>query len=186
MQAVPGAGNLESLKLENVRLFAETQRLLKETEQRDAELAVIARIQRGISVQLDIGSIIDLVGDELRGALPTAEMSIIGWDNARGVATPVYAFEHGRRLRGSSAWQPVPGDPFDRIVRERQTLVFGTREEQVAGGFAEAALGTGAALSVVGVAVVGIDRVVGVLRQQQCAPGPHRPLHKARRRRLSP
>ena len=35
--------------LENARLFDETQRLLKETEQRNAELAVINSIQQGMA-----------------------------------------------------------------------------------------------------------------------------------------
>ncbi len=39
--------------LENARLFDETQRLLKETEQRAAELAVINSIQQGIAAELD-------------------------------------------------------------------------------------------------------------------------------------
>jgi hypothetical protein len=48
--------------LENARLFDETQRLLKETEQRNAELAVINAIQQGMSRSLDFRAIIDLVG----------------------------------------------------------------------------------------------------------------------------
>ena len=35
--------------LENARLFDETQRLLKETEQRAAELAVINSVQQGLA-----------------------------------------------------------------------------------------------------------------------------------------
>ena len=38
--------------LENARLFDETQRLLKQTEQRNAELAVIDRIQQGMAAQV--------------------------------------------------------------------------------------------------------------------------------------
>ena len=52
--------------LENARLFDETQRLLKETEQRNAELAVINSIQQGIAAELDFQAIVDLVGDKLR------------------------------------------------------------------------------------------------------------------------
>ena len=37
--------------LENARLFDETQRLLKETEQRAAELAIINSIQEGLAVE---------------------------------------------------------------------------------------------------------------------------------------
>ena len=39
--------NSMSVALENARLFDETQRLLKETEQRDAELAIINSVQQG-------------------------------------------------------------------------------------------------------------------------------------------
>src|SRR5262249_36081807 len=39
--------------LESARLFDETQRLLKETEQRNAELAVINSIQQGMASKLD-------------------------------------------------------------------------------------------------------------------------------------
>ncbi len=52
--------------LESARLFDETQRLLKETEQRNAELAVINSIQQGIAAKLDFQAIVDLVGDKLR------------------------------------------------------------------------------------------------------------------------
>ncbi len=41
--------NSMSVALENARLFDETQRLLKETEQRNAELAVINSIQQGMA-----------------------------------------------------------------------------------------------------------------------------------------
>ena len=51
--------------LENARLFDETQRLLKETEARNAELAVINSIQQAVSRQLDFQAIVDAVGDEL-------------------------------------------------------------------------------------------------------------------------
>ena len=40
--------------LENARLFDETQRLFKETEQRAAELAIINSVQQGLAAELDI------------------------------------------------------------------------------------------------------------------------------------
>ena len=45
--------------LENARLFDETKRLLAETEQRDAELAVINEIGAALAKQLDFDAIID-------------------------------------------------------------------------------------------------------------------------------
>ena len=52
--------------LENARLFDETQRLLKETEQRAEELAIINSVQEGLASKLDMQAIYDLVGDKIR------------------------------------------------------------------------------------------------------------------------
>ena len=48
------------------RLFDETQRLLKETEERNAELAIINSVQEGLVAKMDIQGIYDLVGDKIR------------------------------------------------------------------------------------------------------------------------
>ena len=69
-----------SVALENARLFDETQRLLKETEQRAAELAVINSIQEGVAAELDFQTIVDLVGDKLRDVLKTGEIGIRWFD----------------------------------------------------------------------------------------------------------
>ena len=66
--------------LENARLFAETQRLLDETQQRNAELAVINSVQQGLAAQLDFQGIIDLVGDKLREVLHTGDIGIRMYD----------------------------------------------------------------------------------------------------------
>src|SRR5207248_5865084 len=52
--------------LENARLFDETQRLLKETEQRNAELAIINSVQAALAAELNIQGIYDAVGDKIR------------------------------------------------------------------------------------------------------------------------
>jgi GAF domain-containing protein len=62
--------------LQNARLFDETQRLLKETEQRNAELAVINSIQQGMAEKLDFQAIVDLVGDKLREVFNTGDIGI--------------------------------------------------------------------------------------------------------------
>jgi hypothetical protein len=66
--------------LENARLFDETQRLLKETEQRAAELAVINSIQRGMAEKLDFQQIVDLVGDKLGEVTSTGNVGIRIYD----------------------------------------------------------------------------------------------------------
>ena len=52
-----------SVALENARLFGETQRLLKETDQRAAELAIINSVQEGLASKLDMQAIYELVGE---------------------------------------------------------------------------------------------------------------------------
>ena len=52
--------------LENARLFDETKRLLAETDQRAAELAVINEIGAALAKQLDFQAIIELVGERIR------------------------------------------------------------------------------------------------------------------------
>src|SRR5207247_6274856 len=66
--------------LENARLFDETQRLLKETEQRAAELAIINSIQQALASELDFQSIVDLVGDKLREVFATPDLGINWYD----------------------------------------------------------------------------------------------------------
>lgn len=51
--------------LQNAKLFEETKRLLKETEQRSAELAVINSVQDGLAKELDMNGIYQLVGERL-------------------------------------------------------------------------------------------------------------------------
>ena len=52
--------------MESARLFDETNRLLKETEQRTAELAVINSVQEGLAKELDMKGIYNLVGERIQ------------------------------------------------------------------------------------------------------------------------
>ena len=51
--------------LENARLFDETKRLLAETDQRAAELAIITGVQDGLAAKLDMQAMYELVGDKI-------------------------------------------------------------------------------------------------------------------------
>ena len=66
MRLLQTLANSMSVALENARLFDETQRLLKETEQRNAELAIINSVQEGLASKLEMQAIYDLVGDKIR------------------------------------------------------------------------------------------------------------------------
>ena len=147
--------------LENARLFDETQRLLKETEQRNAELAVINSIQRAVSAEFSFQGIVDLVGDNLREVFATGNIGIRWWDEAADTLHYLYVYEHGRRLR------PVPltptlGIPWGPFMRQREISVMNTLAEQAALGVS-AMPGTDRALSILAVPIVASERVLGTV-----------------------
>src|SRR5262249_48805698 len=99
--------------LENARLFEETQRLFKESDQRAAELAVINRIQQGIAAELHFEAIVEIVGDTLQEVLGSEDLAIILYDEASGLLMYAYAVEHGERLEIDPV-APVPGGAFEQ------------------------------------------------------------------------
>ncbi len=148
--------------LENARLFDETQRLLKETEQRNAELAVINRIQHGMAAKLEFQAIIDLVGDQLREVLHTQDIGITWWDPKTERVHPLYAYEHGQRL----FHPPRPllsGGPGETMFKTRAPVVINTRAEldRIAGAPTP---GTDMAQCAVWVPIIGSDRMLGAVQ----------------------
>jgi GAF domain-containing protein/CheY-like chemotaxis protein len=145
--------------LESARLFDETQRLLKETGQRNAELAVINSIQQGISGSLDFQDIVDLVGDKLRKVLHAENMGILWFGEQDTRVHFLYVYEHGQRL----TLDPVPTiPPLRRMIEDRRPRLYRTAAEQIADG-AQAQPGTDQSKSCIAVPIVGSDRVLGCL-----------------------
>src|SRR6185312_7081630 len=142
--------------LENARLFDETQRLLKETEQRNAELAVINSIQQGVAAKLDFQAIVDLVGDKLREVFRVDDIGIRWFDHANRLVHYLYDFEHGVRLTIPPA--PPAKTPWETLVSRRESRVLNTQAEVAALGVVP---GTDTSLSTVSVPIVGSDRVIG-------------------------
>ena len=152
------AGSLGNA-LENARLFDETQRLLKETEQRAAELSVINSAQQGMAAKLEFQSIVDLVGDKLREVFQTGDMGIRWFDEKTNLSHYLYSYEHGKRLTIPPT-TPTPGGLFETLRRTRQPIVLGTPDDyaQIPGGTVP---GTDSSKSLVAVPIVSGDRVLG-------------------------
>ena len=145
-----------SVALENARLFDETQRLLKETEQRAAELAVINSIQEGVAAELDFQTIVDLVGDKLRVVLNTGELGIRWFDYEKKIVHFLYEYEHGVRLEiPSGAPRTVS---WEAMTSRREPRVNNTLVESSAAGVLP---GTDQSKSSVSVPIIGSDRVIG-------------------------
>jgi GAF domain-containing protein/DNA-binding response OmpR family regulator len=141
--------------LDNARLFDETQRLLKETEQRAAELAVINKIQEGVAASLDFQTIVDLVGDKLREVLQTGEFGIRWYDYDNKIVHYLYEYEHGERLS-------IPPGPsrigWNIITSRREPVIRNTAMEVSEAGNIP---GTDISKSNVSVSIIGSDRVLG-------------------------
>jgi transcriptional regulator with GAF, ATPase, and Fis domain len=80
--------------LENARLFDETQRLLKETGQRNAELAIINSVQEGLASKLDMQAIYNLVGDKIREIFDAQSLHIRYYDRANNLLHYPYTFDY--------------------------------------------------------------------------------------------
>ena len=96
-----------SVALENARLFDETNRLLDETQQRSAELAIINSVQEALASKLEFQSVIDFVGDKLQEVLRTDNIEIRLIDKSADRVDYLYMYEHGERIDIPSA--PIAG-----------------------------------------------------------------------------
>ena len=91
------AGSL-SVALENARLFDETKRLLAETDERAAELAVVNSVQEGLSANLDMGAMYELVGDKIHEIFDAQVVDIATYDVIAGTLSYQYTIEKGVRF----------------------------------------------------------------------------------------
>jgi len=150
--------NSMSVALENARLFDETQRLLKETEQRNAELAIINSIQQGLAAELDFQAIVNLVGDKLCEVLDTGDLCIRWYDEKTNLMHFLYEYEHGDRLTFEPMTPPA-GSTFETILKTRQPILWNTPAD-----YSGAHLpGTDQSKSLAAIPIISSDRVLGAI-----------------------
>ncbi|MGB3714662.1 MAG: GAF domain-containing protein, partial [Candidatus Promineifilaceae bacterium] len=154
--------NSMSVALENARLFDDTQRLLSETEQRNAELAIINSVQQGLVAQVDYQGIIDLVGDKLREVFDTRNIIINFIDRQTNMYVTPYSYEHGQRL--TIPPQPISG--IAKIITESgQPLVINENMAAEIAAIGQRVFpGTDMAKSLVAVPILLAGRVIGKLQ----------------------
>jgi signal transduction histidine kinase/CheY-like chemotaxis protein len=147
--------------LENAHLFAETQRLLKETEQRNSELQIINSIQQGLAAKLDFQAIVDMVGDKLREVFNTPNLDIRWYDEKTNLAHFLYLYENGKRL-SLPPQTPLPGGQFETLQKTRQPIVFNTKEDFTKFNIYTIP-GTAESKSSIVVPIISSDRVLGMI-----------------------
>jgi len=118
--------NSMSVALESARRFDETVRLLKETEQRTAELAVINSVQEGLAKELDMQGIYDLVGDRVQKLFHTHAVIIATLDLVNRIEHFNYVFENGEKYKLDS--RPV-NKLREKLIDKKQTIYIATEDE---------------------------------------------------------
>ncbi|HEV8488918.1 MAG TPA: GAF domain-containing protein [Candidatus Limnocylindrales bacterium] len=151
--------------LENARLFDETKRLLAETEQRNAELAVINDIGAALEKQLDFNAIIDVVGDRLTTMFASIDFYIGLYDKAANLISFPYELDQGRRVHGPAI--PLGAGLSSRVLTTRRPLRFATRDDYeaiaVVRPYEEADAGTVLTESYLGVPILAGNEAIGVV-----------------------
>src|SRR5438445_102675 len=115
--------NSMSVALENARLFDETQRLFKESEQRAAELAIINSVQQALAAELNMQGIYDAVGDKIREIFGQADVVIRIHDPQTDLIHYPYVYESGQRIAIESRALSDKGFSA-HVLRTRETLVI--------------------------------------------------------------
>ena len=110
-----------SVALENARLFDETQRLLKETNERAAELAIINSVQEGLAAQLDMQAMYDLVGDKIQEIFDAQVVDIGLYDFETKTLSFPYSIERGVRFPDEPA--PFTDATWELINGRRPVLI---------------------------------------------------------------
>jgi GAF domain-containing protein/CheY-like chemotaxis protein len=113
--------------LENARLFDETKRLLAETDERAAELAIINEIGSALAKQLDFQGIVELLGDRVSHILNSEDVSIAIHEPDGDTISHPYAMEHGERLPNIPL--PLGEGLTSRVIHTRSPLRIGSAEE---------------------------------------------------------
>src|SRR5207244_3183653 len=149
--------------LENARLFDETQRLLKETEQRNAELAIINSVQAALAAELNIQGIYDAVGDKIREIFQNRDMGIRVYDPKTDLIHYPYSYENGKRHFLDS--EPLGETGFAKhVLRTRETLIINENMEEVSARYGSFTLpGTADEKSAVYVPLVSGDQARGLI-----------------------
>ncbi|MBM3190196.1 MAG: GAF domain-containing protein, partial [Chloroflexi bacterium] len=155
-----------AVALQNARLFAETKRLLKETDQRAAELAIINSIQEGLASKLEVQAIYDLVGDKIRDIFDAQSVGINTYDWTTGMSCPRYAIERGKRVSDEPR-ALRPGGLDDYLRRTRQPMLINRNAQERAAEFGLTVHpGTEMPKSLLFVPLIVGDEVLGVIDLQ--------------------
>ncbi len=158
-----------SVALENARLFDETQCLLKETEQRNNELAILNSVGEAMAKTLDVKTVTHIVGDKVRDIFNTDSALIMLLDRQTNLIHVPY--EYDKNEGGYIDYvEPFPlGTGLtSKVIMSGQPLMVGTLDEEIANGayFPPEIIEKGSGFfsqSWLGVPIIANDQVLGII-----------------------
>ncbi|MDX1586773.1 MAG: GAF domain-containing protein, partial [Balneolaceae bacterium] len=126
--------NSMSVALENARLFKKTSKLLEESHQRATELDTVNRVSRALVTQLELDSLIELVGELMQEtfeadivyvALYDRSLNMLHFPYTYGESIPSRPFESGITEKIITKQEPILintnlVETFDRLEAEKK------------------------------------------------------------------
>jgi PAS domain S-box-containing protein len=163
--------NSMSVALENARLFDQTQRLLKETEQRSNELAILNSLSEAMAKTLDMQVLPRLVGTKMNEIFDADSVIIMLLDAKTNLIHIPYEFDskEGGDIAGEIEPFPLGTGLASNVISSHRPLLLGTFEEQVASGayfppeLMERSANGLLSQSWLGVPIIASDRILGVV-----------------------
>ncbi|HNA87917.1 MAG TPA: GAF domain-containing protein [Anaerolineales bacterium] len=120
--------NSIGVAIENVRLFDETQRLLKETEQRATELAILNNVSESMSRALDVNTVTNTVGNKIHEIFSAEIVDILLYNSATNIVSLVFSYSNNLSYENEPPWELGEG-LTSKIIITRQPLLLNTAQE---------------------------------------------------------
>ena len=126
VRLLQGLSSGMGVAIANAHLFDETQRLLKVTEDRAKELAILNSVGEAMTKSLNLETVIRLVGDKVREAFGTEVSEILLLDSESGLIHAPYAYYREYRVIEPF---PLGVGVTSKIIRTGKALVFDSLKE---------------------------------------------------------
>ncbi len=145
--------------IENARLFDETQRLLKETAQRAAELVAVNTVSAALASELDLNALIQLVGEQTRTIFNADIAYVALLDETAGTIN--FPYTYGEELTPIQYGEGLTS----KIIQTNQPLLINQELDRQTQELGATIVGK-QSLSYLGVPIVVSGKAVGVLSVQ--------------------
>jgi PAS domain S-box-containing protein len=116
----------------NMGVAIHNARLFQAERQRVAELEAINSVGQALAAQLELSTLIELVGDKVRDIFRAETAYVALYDRAAGLIHLSYYFDRGERLYIESF--PLGQGLTSIVIQSRQPLLLGTWDQQVERG----------------------------------------------------